>query len=134
MSQIFSMDAQNPQGGTALAVAAPPVAVVTTNALTPPFGNCKAAVSAVLDVFLPFDATGVDVEIIRNPDAEAITLATFSFTPVTGHSQDLSFAVAATDAIPDGRDVVYQVTARMVDGSVDGGVSQAYLEATLISG
>jgi hypothetical protein len=134
MSQQFSKDAQYTQNSPAVVVPGPSF-IIETNALTPPYGNCKAVIKAQYSAPIDATTTGIGIEIHRNRNAENITLG-FGESDFTATTQPfVTVQVMLTDEIPDGRDVSYSAFIYTFGAGGDIVAGQlCFIEAELISG
>ena len=130
MAQIWSKDSQAAAGGIA---GTTPTQLAITNELTPPQITFKAAVTALVAFQPGNDQTTVELQIIRNPDAEAAVLFDQTFTVNPTDFPLVSFAVGVTDPLNDPRGVTYQLVATQAGGAASG-FHWSYIEATLLSG
>jgi hypothetical protein len=133
MPQVFSADAQQLANPVNVGPAAT-VTVLSTNPLQPPFQTAKAKVIAFAFVVLDPTETEVSLELIRNPQSEAVVLGNWSVAAVAGQLNAVPVTVAATDQIPDPRQVSYALVVIAQTNTGDNQVVEAYIEATLISG
>ena len=133
MAQIFSKDAQFNAAAPAL-VANAATALLSTNSQTPPHGNCKAVVGAFVVVTPQAAATAITLTLRRNPAGENVLLATAAIACAVVPAGATGFSISATDAIPDGRDVVYEVVGQQTGAGGNSGATEAFIEAELISG
>jgi hypothetical protein len=134
MSQQFAKDAQYLDSAPINIVNAVRTPLLRTNALTPPFGNCKAVIKATFCFAPDAAATDIDIFIVRNPDGENITLIDNDIQFAAPAAGDMIVTAMATDQIPDGRDVTYEVQATQSNGVGTGQVFNRFIEAELISG
>lgn len=132
MSQVFAGDSVNgPLGFTV--TGATPTLVVTGNFLNPPFQNAKAIVTAMLDITAAGSTTSLTLKLIRNPNAEAVSLTNTPSAVLAGGSRGL-FSIQSADVIPDGRAVQYALQVTQNAGSGGGTVWYSSVTALLISG
>ncbi|MGH3630265.1 MAG: hypothetical protein ACRDRL_22835 [Sciscionella sp.] len=131
MSQQFNQDAVQV---TAISIiAATETQAVLGNFLNPPYGGCKAVVSAFVMLTVGTGITSVSVRIRRNPNSENVVVGgPAGVTVVAGNV--VLLPVILTDIIPDGRPVQYQVTVQQAGGAGNGTANIATVDATLISG
>lgn len=134
MSEIFSADAQVNAADitlTASAVTSGPA----TNPLQPPYQTSKAKVLALLFITPGADATSLTVTIVRNINAEAVTIAT-SVIAFAAPGGDIQASIGGVDPLPDPRQASYTVQVAQAGGVPANGKIKAgsYIESTLLSG
>jgi hypothetical protein len=132
MSQQFGEDAVQNTNPVTLTTTTE-TAGVTGNFLNPPFNTCKGVVQACVVISTGTGVTSVSVRVRRNPNAENLIVANFVNLPAAA-SSIVIFPVLATDAIPDGRPVQYQVTVQQNGATGNGTLSFSSIAAELISG
>lgn len=135
MSQQFGADAVQNANSVSLAVGVE-TQVVLGNFVIPPFGNCKAKVSASVKVTGPgTTSTTQRIRIFRNPTAENVQVYDSGNMALNTTAAALFMLMAqAIDQIPDGRSVQYQVLVTLNGTGAAGAGVNAYVETTLISG
>jgi hypothetical protein len=132
MSQVFSGDAVNNAAGVSLPFNVE-TAVVTSNALNPPFGNAKAIVYGFVNLTVGSTVNGVNIAIRRNPLKENLLVGSQLLNGATGAAVE-NYTIMAADAIPDGRSVQYALTVTETSGAGTGTATFASIAAILISG
>jgi|SRR5215471_7899891 len=132
MSQVFSADSVNNTGGVTLTLNSV-AAGVTGNFLNPPFGNAKAMVLATTRVIPGNGVTGINLQLVRNPQGDNTVIGSVIAATVTPGSNYI-LNISAADAIPDGRPVQYQLQVFQTAATGNGSVVYANICALLISG
>jgi hypothetical protein len=133
MAQIFSKDAQGVNPLPNIPSAAP-FRLLLSNFLTPPFGNCKAVVKAVVSAITDATQTEMYIDIYRNPDAENILVAEGYLTFAAAGGVGVVNCAMGVDPIPDGRDVQYALVATCTGATGPMVAVYGGLEVELISG
>jgi len=133
MPQVFSADAQSNQNAVDF-TSSPPVPIIDTNPLQPPFQTCKAKIFAWAVVALDATETEIVLSLIRNPESDNVTVADVAMVVVAGQIPQALVTVAGTDQVPDPRAVSYELQLRGTTNTGNNQSTAAYIEATLISG
>lgn len=134
MAQIFAAQASVAPTNTALPNGAATV-VLTLVGLTPPLGNFKAVIDGTLYVTVAADNAALGIQVIRNPDAEAVQVVALELDLPAAAAITVAVPIFGTDSVPDGRECIYQALVTVAGGAGDG-LAQAGsgMRATAISG
>lgn len=132
MSQQFGSDAVQNSNPTVVTANTETVGVLG-NALTPPYNTCKAVLNGIIALTVGTGQTSVAIRIRRNPAAENVIVANYAVITSTPATTQI-FPIMATDALPDGRTVQYEVTVQQAGGGGNGSIVFAMIESTLLSG
>ena len=133
MAQIFQADAQSSIPGLTLP-AGVTTALIETKPLQPPFGTCKAKVFGQATFLPSADWAQINLLLYRNPAKENLLIGTAILSFASPAAGDLILSVAATDDVPDGRSLVYQLAVYPTGSTAGSTDFTSYIEATLISG
>lgn len=132
MSQVFAADSVN--GGSVALPTSGATQVLVGNFLNPPFGNAKVIVSAVVLAQVGTGAGSVQVQLIRNPSKENLSIGYTNYVVTAGSSGEYAVPIQVADTIPDGRGVQYAIQVTQYGASTAGNVYYANITAILISG
>lgn len=134
MSQQFQADAQANAAPVTITLAAE-TPILTTNPLVIPYQNAKAVIQGTLVITPGTATTALVIRVRRNVNGENLVVLTQTITAgfTVGSASDISFGV--TDAIPDNRNVSYQVSVQQTSGTGNGTAQLGcFLESEILSG
>jgi hypothetical protein len=109
--------------------------VITSNFVTPPYGNCKAVVRATVYITLGTIPTSVVIQLNRNPAAENL-LISGSGTMTQGVAANIvgEWLIDGIDQVPDGRPVQYAVSVNVAGTGTNNSATRGVIDVTLLSG
>ena len=134
MSATFSTDSQMISSGVTIPTTTE-TAGPTTNPLRGPFGTCKGVVRGTALISTGTGVTGVQVRVRRNQSGENVVLNPLVQTVGAAASATIAVPFEFTDAVPDGRDLTYQLTVQQVGATGNGSIlAGTTITAQIISG